>query len=71
MSNALTLSSSAALGPWWLIGVEGMKLGVKGVEGCRAVVIPPWEFEVIMGMLLFVGDIVPMTLRFDRGIYGV
>ena len=48
-----------------------MKVDVKGVEGCRAVVIPPWEFEVIIGMLLFVGDIVPITLRFERGIYGV
>lgn len=48
-----------------------MKPGDKGVGGCRAVVIPPWEFEVIIGMLLFVGDIVPMMLRFERGIYGV
>ena len=51
------------------MGVEGMKPGVKDVEGCRAVVIPPWEFEVIMGMVLIFGDIV--TLRFERGIYGV
>lgn len=48
-----------------------MKPGVEGVGGCRAVVIPPWEFEVIMGMLLFGGDIVPTALRFERGIYGV
>ena len=48
-----------------------MKLGVKGVVGCRAVVIPPWEFEVIMGIVLFEGDIVPIMLRLERGIYGV
>lgn len=41
------------------------------VGGCRAVVIPPWELEVIMGMVLFVGEICPITLRFERGIYGV
>ena len=51
--------------------VGGMKPGFEGVGGCRAVVIPPWEFEVIIGMLLFVGDIVPIALRFERGIYGV
>ena len=48
-----------------------MKPGVEGVGGCRAVVIPPWEFEVIIGMILFGGDIGPITLRFERGIYGV
>ena len=36
-------------------------------SGCDS----PWEFEVIIGMLLFVGDIVPIALRFERGIYGV
>lgn len=48
-----------------------MKLDVKGVVGCRAVVIPPCELEVIMGMILLVGDIGPIALRFERGIYGV
>jgi len=48
-----------------------MKPGVRGVEGCRAVVIPPWEFEVIIGMVSFLGDICPIKLRFERGIYGV
>jgi hypothetical protein len=48
-----------------------MKFGVEGVGGCRAVVIPPCEFEVIMGIVLFVGDIDPIRLRFERGIYGV
>jgi hypothetical protein len=48
-----------------------MKPGVEGVGGCRAVVIPPWEFEVIIGMILFGGDIGAITLRFERGIYGV